>query len=181
MKRGTSPDKTALLDAANAAYKNMLPIVKASDKAAAQGGVFTPNQLQRSAGQYNQKPSALTQAAQETLPSRVPDSGTAGRLLLAGALGGGAAITGPTAGTALAASILYSRPRMHLFLNGMGGLLPQASRNYLSKLAPDAFVREVARMHAKYPYLRDGIDNAVRQAAAQAGRVNAQQPEEATQ
>jgi len=176
MSRGSDPAKTELLNAANAAYKNMLPIVKAADKASAQGGVFTPNQLQRSLGPYGQRASEFDRAAQAVLPSRVPDSGTAGRYLLGAALGGGAAITGPIAGATLAASILYTRAGSKLLLNGLPGL-GRASIDYLSKLAPDKLVSELARMHAKYAYLREPIANAVRQASAQAGRMNAQQPE----
>jgi hypothetical protein len=169
-------DKVALLEAANKAHRNLLPIVKAVDKAGAQQGVFTPNQLQRSYGPFRQNQTSLNEAAQDVMPGRVPDSGTAGRLLLAGALGGGAAISGPTAGATLVASVLYSRPGMALVLNGLSPLVGPKSMQYLSRLTPDALNQELARMYTKYPHIREGITNSLRQAAAQMGRINAQQP-----
>jgi hypothetical protein len=144
------PGKTALLTAANNAYKNLLPIVKASDKAMAQGGTFTPNQLQRSYGPYHQEQSALNEAAQEVLPSRVPDSGTAGRLML-GAItaGGGAAYdVGLTATAAVVAAAVASRPGLKLLYDGVAPSLKPHIRSWLEAL-PDDKKREFLIRYAK--------------------------------
>ena len=169
MAASATPDKTALLNAANAAHRNLLPIVKASDKAMAQGGVFTPNQLQRSYGPFAQKPGAFANAAQDVLPSRVPDSGSAGRLLLAGAVGAGALYTAPVA--AGLAAIAYSRPAMSVFLDGMGAWIPQHLRSRLLSMAPDEAVQVMRTVAEKNPGFASHL-------AAQLGRVAAMQPTE---
>ena len=97
----------------NRAYANLKPVeraVAASSKGSANKapGVFTGNQLataamvgkrpgQKAAGNLPQLP--LAQAMSTRLPSSVPDSGTAGRLILpsmiAGLAGSGAPVLGP--------------------------------------------------------------------------------------
>jgi hypothetical protein len=106
MMRGGGQDVVTGLGAANAANRNMRTIEDAARRAA--GGsesgtpfVFTPNQLQR-AGLATEKrypgprPFAdLADAGQQVLPSRIPNSGTADRLMQAGmgtALLGGAGV-----------------------------------------------------------------------------------------
>jgi len=156
------PEKTALLTAANAAYKNLLPIVKAADKAMAQGGVFTPNQLQRSYGPYHQAQSTLNEAAQEVLPSRVPDSGTAGRLML-GAItaGGGAAYdVGLTATAAVTAAVVTSPTGLHLLYNGIN-LMPHI-RKWADGLPDDRKREFILRLAKEVPQIN--------QLAAQIGR-----------
>lgn len=87
--QGVTPEATKVLGAARTAYRNLLPVISAADKSAP--GQFTPRQLNRAAGQFDQTPSALSLAGQNVLPNTVPDSGTAGRALLGLALTGGGA------------------------------------------------------------------------------------------
>lgn len=177
MAQGSSPDKTRLLDAANASYKNLLPLVKASDKAVAQGGTFTPYQLSRSLGQYAQNQGGFAKAAQTVLPSRVPDSGTAGRLML-GAIAGGAGISGAglgtTAAAGLAAYALSSRTGLRLLYNGLALTLKPEIRQWLQGLPPERVAQFFQAYGEKVP--------SVHQMAAQIGRhIASQQPEETTQ
>jgi|GEM_PF-1995847 len=172
MAAGSSPDKTALLEAANAAHRNLLPIVKAADKAAAQGGKFTPGQLQRSYGPYRQEQSALNEAGQAVLPSRVPDSGSAGRLLFGSSALGGAAFAGgvgPVAAGGGLTAILYSRPGLALMTNGLAGHLQPHIRDWLLKLPPDRQREFILRYAKEVP--------SVNQLAAQVGRQLATQGE----
>lgn len=164
MAAGSAPEKTALLGAANASYRNLLPLVKAADKAAAQGGVFTPNQLQRSYGPFKQGQSDLNRAAQAVLPSRVPDSGTAGRLMLgAGAAGAGAvADLGTTAAAGAAAYALTSRAGLNRLYNGVAPSLKPSVRQWLDAL-PDDKKAEFLQRYAKE-------EPSVQRMAAQIGR-----------
>jgi|GEM_PF-5247271 hypothetical protein len=88
-----NPDAGAQLAAANAAFKQLLPVEKAVTVAATgQGGTFTPAQLLRgmkgaqrgprktkfAKGEMPMQPFAA--AAQEVMGRTIPDSGTAGRL-----------------------------------------------------------------------------------------------------
>jgi len=88
-----NPDAGAQLAAANAAFKQLLPVEKAVTVAATgQGGTFTPAQLLRgmkgaqrgprktkfAKGEMPMQPFAS--AAQEVMGRTIPDSGTAGRL-----------------------------------------------------------------------------------------------------
>jgi hypothetical protein len=101
-----APEVMPAYRAADEAYRNFSVADDAILKAlSGQGGVFTPAQLGQSARsntiRYGGKRAAaegdmpffeLQQAAQEVLPSSIPDSGTAGRVvipLLAGSLAGG--------------------------------------------------------------------------------------------
>lgn len=103
-----SPQTLPAYRAANKANMNVETIRNAVDRARNQGEVFTPAQLATSASQTarkfgnnqgttNQPFYDLTRAGQEVLPSTIPDSGTAGRLLLplaaAGLVGGGSYAT----------------------------------------------------------------------------------------
>lgn len=171
--------KTALLNAANDAYRRLLPLVKASDRAMAQGGTFTPLQLARAHGPYGQQPSALTTSAQAVLPSRVPDSGTAGRVMM-GAITGGAGIAGAgmgaTAAAGLAAYALTSRTGLRLLYNGLAPTLKPEVREWLQKLPPERVAQFFHEYGKNVP--------SVNQMAAQIGRhlaTQQQQPQEATQ
>lgn len=88
-----APDVMPAYNAANAAYKNRKVIGKAVEAAANTDGMFTPAQLGNAARQSarafgnNADTTArpffdLQRAGQNILPSKVPDSGTAGRLAL---------------------------------------------------------------------------------------------------
>ena len=102
-----SPDTLPAYNAANAANRNVEVLRDAVNRArngtrSGQTDVFMPSQLSDAAaanakafggtqGTTNQPFFDLTRAGQSTLPSAIPDSGTAGRLMvpaIAGALGG---------------------------------------------------------------------------------------------
>ncbi len=139
----SSPQAAAAIDTLERAYANRVGLKKAADKAAATGGVFTPNQLQRSAPEATGL-RQLANDAQEILSSRVPNSGTIDRGTLAMLIGGGAAgansyIGGPEYLTALAAApLLYSRavsrymigdlvPGQQLLSRGLRSVAPYAA------------------------------------------------------
>lgn len=113
----SNPEQRKLFKSADAAYKNLLILEKAAGKAAKQDGVFTPNQLYRSAEKFAGSKSQVRQqtapflaearAAENVLGNTVPNSGTFDRAALGGLLGGaGLAIDptflfGPLAGAAM--------------------------------------------------------------------------------
>lgn len=117
MKRSLPPADAAKLAPLDAAYPNYAAVRSASDRAKAQLGAFSPNQLQRSAPQG----SALRELAdmgQAALPTRLPNSFSADRGLMAGLLGflgpaaSGAATGNPYLLGASLAPLMYSRPFM---------------------------------------------------------------------
>lgn len=90
-----NPGAKQLLDSANKAFKALLPITLAAERDA--HGVFTPAVLKQAARRINKTgdPTELTTAAARVLPSTVPDSGSAGRMLQGAIVGGlGGAATG---------------------------------------------------------------------------------------
>ena len=117
MMRGGGADVVERLGKADQAYRMAKVLEDAQGKAINGTGsgatnIFTPAQLNLAARANakkfgGQRPfSQLAEAGQEVLPSKIPDSGTAGRmtqLLLPAALGGAGYATGGTdgAGTAL--------------------------------------------------------------------------------
>lgn len=131
-----SPGTIAALRAANAANRNVSTVGDAVIAAKNQGGEFMPSQLMNASAAntkaFSGKRSAaagrgplfdIARAGQEVLPNKIPDSGTAGRLvipaLVGGAAGGGdyasgdgsAAERGGSAlGTATVAALLASAP-----------------------------------------------------------------------
>jgi hypothetical protein len=174
---GMTPDATKLLGATNAAYRQMLPVLKAADRAKGQGGRFTPLQFNRASGQYGQTPSGLNQAGRNVLPSTVPDSGTAGRVLLGAGAAGGVALGGPlTAATAAAA--LYSGPGMSFLVNGLRSQLSDKAYAYIRSLPPQKAVEFIAKLAERQP----AIGVTANQLIAQIGRAAAtQQPQAETQ
>lgn len=172
MVKGASGNNYELVKAANAAYRNMIPVVKAADKAMAQGGVFTPNQLARSRVVTRQGPSSFDRAAQDVLPSRVPDSGSAGRLLTGGLIGGGGVTAAPTttAITAALTGLAYSRAGIYTLVNGLGGAVPPKARERLLAMAPEKAAKLLEGVATTDPAF-------ARQLAAQLGRMQPQQEE----
>lgn len=87
-------DAYPALQAANTAYRKLLPM----RKAVATADVPTPRALRQAMLRHNQPPSELVQAAEQTLPGTVPNSGTAERLIASSLpallLGGGAGAQG---------------------------------------------------------------------------------------
>ena len=137
-----------LLGKANAAHRNMrgVRIATASTGAAGNQGVFMPSQLLSGIRSADKSPDKLNfargnlplqkyaQAAQEILPSKMPDSGTPGRLMRSGLLGAGLTAgtdlgtTGLLMGGLAAARNLY-RPGMTNFINAIGGRRPRFMRS----------------------------------------------------
>lgn len=129
--RNAGPESAPAIAQADRAYSMLTDVKKAAKAAEGRGGVFTPRQLQK-ATKDNSPIKPLANAAQEVLPASVPDSGTAGRGLLAMALLSGGAAGGAEAShrylgtpqylTALAlAPLLYSRPGTRYLLGDYPG------------------------------------------------------------
>jgi hypothetical protein len=143
-KTRTGRDALELLQGANAAYRNLLPIKLASERTAT--GVFTPQGMNAAGKSSKVGNSKLTEAARQVLPSTVPDSGTASRALWGiSALGGGSALIDPvtTLGTAGATALATSGPAMR----GM----TKAATALSGKGLMDTLPPEVQRLLAKDP------------------------------
>lgn len=150
-----NPSAAKAMDAADAAWANLVRVEGAAKSAMNSGGVFTPGQLQSAVRQADKsvrdrataRGEALMQdlsnAGQNVLGSKVPNSGTADRLMLgAGGLGsglispaipaaliGGAATYTPPA-QALLSALAASRPKQ---AKSIAGLLEETSP-YLAPL-----------------------------------------------
>jgi hypothetical protein len=141
MGRSVGPDGAQALTGIDKAYSNFADIKKATQRADAQGGLFTPNQLQRSA-----KPGVLktlADDAQGVLPNTVANSGTVDRLLSNVMLTGGAAAGGalpffgaPYLAAAAASPLIYSRLGQRYMLGDLPGQGVLSSQ--LRALAPYA-------------------------------------------
>lgn len=117
----SSPKNAADLDAINQAYANFKRLQKAASSTGASEGMFTPSQLhqavrasdktkdKRAFSEGKALMQDLSSAGKETLVSKIPDSGTAQRLM--GSLSNPWAIAGLPISTAAALpmSIMYSR------------------------------------------------------------------------
>ena len=165
---GVTPEAVKVLGAARSAYRNLLPVVSAADKSAT--GQFTPRQLNRASGQYNQTPGALNRAGQSVLPNTVPDSGTAGRALLGAAAAGGVSLGGPAAGATLAAA-LYSGPGMSFLVNGLRGVVPDKVISHIASLPPAGQRTALEQLAAQIP----AVGNRLRELVPQVARAMAAQ------
>lgn len=119
--RTTNPQLANELRAVDTAYANFKRAQRAGAGVGAERGVFTPSQLHSSVKALDKSKDKrafsegtalmqdLSASGREMLPSKIPDSGTAGRLM--GSLFNPMAIPGMTAGAmaSIPASILYSR------------------------------------------------------------------------
>lgn len=159
---GVTPEAVKVLGAARSAYRNLLPVVSAADKSVT--GQFTPRQLNRASGQYNQTPGALNRAGQSVLPNTVPDSGTAGRALLGAAAAGGLSLGGPAAGATLAAA-LYSGPGMSFLVNGLRGVVPDKVISHIASLPPAGQRTALEQLAAQIPAVGDRLKELVPQVA----------------
>lgn len=155
-----SPEQSAQLRAANAAYRQLLAIERSMLPGAE---TFTPRQLQRQldkAGIRNTGLNEVADAMTRTIPNSLPDSGTAERLLLnsmpALLLGGGAGAQSmgwDTIGTGMmAAGALGSRPGARF----VTGQLPGQARAYalinaLRRPAAAADARLLSNPSGAYP------------------------------
>jgi hypothetical protein len=136
----SNPNRAQELAAINRGYANFATFRTAAGKVGTDEGVFTPAQLQnavrandKSVGKArfasgNALMQDLSDAGKSALPSSIPDSGTARRLLTGGIIGGGALPLG-VAPEALAATLglasLYTRPGQNLL---QAYLTPGATR-----------------------------------------------------
>lgn len=162
MGRSVGPDGAQELKAIDKAYSNFADVKKAAQAAEGGGGVATPRQLQRAAKPGELK--SLANAAQETLPPSIPNSGSTDRalmnwlLLSGGAMGaneaGGRAMghEGPVINHSLLAAMLlspalYSRAGSRYML---GDLIPgqPALSQAMQQTAP--YAAQAGALYAPY-------------------------------
>jgi hypothetical protein len=150
MLKRQNPGKLAEdLKNTDAAHARMLRVENAAARVGSQEGKFTPAALRsavraedasykkRGFSQGNALMQDLADAGQATLPSKVADSGTAGRYLLDSMILGGGAATGhlpAVIAAGAAAHAAYSRPAQWLFERALAPK-QNAVTNYLAKLA----------------------------------------------
>ena len=149
LKRNNSKALGEELSNTDAAHARMLRVENAASRVGAQEGKFTPAQLRSAVraedASYKKRGfsqgKALMQdwadAGQSSLPSKVPDSGTAGRLMMdAGAMGAGG-LSGhlpAVLATGALAHAAYSRPGQFLLEKALAPK-PNPVSNYLAQLA----------------------------------------------
>lgn len=148
-----NPQQAPVLKAADAAWAQYARIRRAASAVGAKEGVFSGPQFanavrasDKSAGKGSYaKGKALMQdlsdPAKEVLPSSVPDSGTAGRLMLGSALTGGhlLPLIGPSLVPASLLSAGYTRPGTAILRSLLTGARPQplqAVGNAAAKMNP---------------------------------------------
>lgn len=164
--QGSTPEATKLLGAARTAYRNLLPVISAADRTAP--GQFTPRQLNRAAGQFDQTPGALNRAGQNVLPSTVPDSGTAGRALLGLAMAGGT--LGGYATPAAIAAAFYSGPGMRLLVNGIRTDLAPNVYESIMKMAPREQAEWLGKFAQQHPQFQARAAEVGKQVVSQIAR-----------
>ena len=139
-----NPQNAQDLEAVNAAYANFKRIQRAASGVGANEGVFTPAQLHNAAkaldrtkdkrafSEGNALLQDLTAAGKDVMPSKIPDSGTAGRMMGNLFSLGGLTSTAGGAAAAIPALVAYSRPGSAA-INGMvnNGYIP--ARNALQR------------------------------------------------
>lgn len=149
LKRNNSKALGEELSNVDASHARMLRVENAAARVGSQEGKFTPNALRSAAraedasykkrgfSQGNALMQDMADAGVATLPSKVPDSGTAGRLMMdAGLLGGGAA-TGHLPAVLAAGAIAhaaYSRPGQWLMAKALAPA-PNPVTNFLANIA----------------------------------------------
>ncbi len=121
-----NPEYRLPLRAANEAYANYVRVARASSSLGAKDGVFSPAQLGNAvrAGDASLRKMTygkggallqdLSDAAQNVLPSNVPDSGTPERLGTAAVLGGAAYMEPHAIAATLAGAVPYTSPGMSM-------------------------------------------------------------------
>lgn len=142
-----NPQNAQDLQAIDAAYANFKRIQRAASGVGAEDGVLTPAQLHNAARAMDKTKDKrafsegdallqdLTSAGKAVMPSKVPDSGTAGRLMNNLFSLGGLANTIGGAAAAIPAYVAYSRP---------GSALINAAVNRGAKPATNALQRLLA-------------------------------------
>lgn len=145
-----NPSQAARLKAINEGWAKFTRLQKAASSAT-KDGIFTPNQLSIAARVMDKSGRKATTArggalmqrfaqdAQSVLPSSVPDSGTAGRLMLG--LGASGYVSPPAALAGGAAMIPYTKPGQKAaewLLTGRQGDLAKTLADYIRLTAPYA-------------------------------------------
>lgn len=144
-----SPEFASKLSAADEAWANLVRVEGATKAAKNAEGVFSPAQLnqaiqtadnsvrKRAVARGNALMQDLGNAGQTVLGNKVPDSGTAGRLMNLGALGTG--FFDPTIPLALAAGGgLYTGPAQRLMVNALASR-PQSAQAVANALRNRSF------------------------------------------
>lgn len=140
-----NPDQAGQLSKINEAYANFVRLQNAGSRIGAQEGVFTPSQLASAVRQTDRslrkgnyaRGQALMQdlsdAAQSRMASKIPDSGTAERLMInAGAIGSGA--YNPAIPIGLGAASIPYLPGLNRVATGLVTSRPQAAQNLAEAL-----------------------------------------------
>lgn len=140
-----NPEQSAALAKVNEAYANFVRLQNASSRVGAQEGVFTPSQLASAVRQTDRslrkgnyaKGQALMQdlsdAAQSRMASKIPDSGTAERLMInAGAMGSG--LYNPAIPIGLGAASVPYLPGINRAATSLVTSRPQAAQNLAEAL-----------------------------------------------
>jgi hypothetical protein len=130
------PLAASQLASVDKAFANRVMIGKAVDKAAAQGGVFTPYQAIRSTRPGTEARS-LAETAQSVIGNNVPNSGTTDRGLLAYMLSHPSSLINPAEYLGIPlASLAYSRPGSRYLLGDFPG--QKAAADAIRSTAPYA-------------------------------------------
>lgn len=149
LKRQNPKGLAEQLSNADAAHARMLRVENAAARVGSDSGKFTPAQLRsavraedssykkRGFAQGKAPMQGFADAAKATIPSKVPDSGTAGRLLLDAGLVGGGAVAGHLPAVLASSAIAhaaYSRPGQWLMQHALAPK-PNPVTNFLAQLA----------------------------------------------
>jgi hypothetical protein len=128
------------LDALDNKYSALLAVEKASGYTGSKEGIFSAEALQRASKKSSGEMKSFAQNAADVLGRTVPDSGTAGRVLLPlGVAGGNEYLGGPdwVTGAALGAAAgapLYSRMGARYMLGDIAG--QRATSDAIKRLSP---------------------------------------------
>lgn len=137
---GQNPTYAQALKSADTGWANLVRVENAANRAVNSEGIFTPSQLNFAArsGDSTVRRNAtahgdalmqdLASAGQNVLGNKVPDSGTAGRGILAWLLSGGAGYVNPVAtiGGLLGGSTLYTSPAQKVLTGAVSSRPAQA-------------------------------------------------------
>lgn len=142
-----NPQNASDLRAIDTAYANFKRIQRAAAGVGTEEGVFTPAQLhnavkamdrskdKRAFSEGNALMQDLTSAGKATLPSKVPDSGTAGRLMSNMFSLSGLLSTVPGLAAAVPAYLAYSRPGSAAINAGVNNIAKPTTESIRSLLA----------------------------------------------
>lgn len=158
--QGATPEARQTLRDADQAYAKLLPLQEAGAKTSS--GIFGPKTLADQLRKMHAPEDPLAQAGRQVLPSAIPDSGTAGRTILANMLhpvGLGAGLAGASgaagfaapAVAALGASALYTKPGLRAATEGIHPLLQalRRGRPYDSTAVEDTMHNLIGRASAQ--------------------------------